>query len=217
VKVADASAKLTAIGMLGPKSEEVFAHLGLSVEGMDPLEMRDTTLQGMAITLVRGDWANVPSYEIWCAPENVAKIWQLATREGATQVGYEAYEMTRIAAGRPRYGVDMNDRDLPQETNQTRALHFQKGCYVGQEIVERIHSRGQVHRRFMAFTLDHAAPVGSAIERDGKPVGELTSVATLPDGSVVGLGYIRRASESAEEQYLAGGAAVRPTVLPIAS
>ena len=65
---------------------------------------------------------------------------------GATQVGCAALEKLRIAEGIPTYGVDFVERDLPQETSQLRALSFNKGCYLGQEIVERIRSRGNVHR-----------------------------------------------------------------------
>ncbi len=64
-----------------------------------------------------------------------------------------AAEAVRVLEGTPRYGVDLGERDLPQETSQTRALHFAKGCYLGQEIVERIRSRGAVHRRLAQFTL----------------------------------------------------------------
>ena len=66
-------------------------------------------------------------------------------------MGSEALEMQRIVAGIPLYGVDIRERDLPQETEQMRALNFNKGCYVGQEIVERIRSRGNVHRKFTGF------------------------------------------------------------------
>ncbi len=56
--------------------------------------------------------------------------------------------------GVPLYGVDIRERDLPQETEQMRALNFNKGCYVGQEIVERIRSRGNVHRKFTGFLVE---------------------------------------------------------------
>ena len=97
------------------------------------------------------------------------------------------------AAGfrRERY---LRDRDLPQETAQTRALHFAKGCYLGQEIVERIRSRGQVHRTFTAFTLHgNAPPAGTELLADGKPAGLLTTVAAADiDGERLALGFVRR-------------------------
>ena len=66
--------------------------------------------------------------------------------------------MQRIVSGIPRYGVDIRERDLPQETEQARALNFNKGCYIGQEIVERIRSRGAVHRKFTGFVMEGAVP-----------------------------------------------------------
>ena len=74
--------------------------------------------------------------------------------------------------GTPVYVVDIRDKELPQETGQTQALHFSKGCYLGQEIVERIRSRGNVHRGFGAFLLMGEIPgVGAVLEADGKAVG----------------------------------------------
>ena len=67
-------------------------------------------------------------------------------------MGAEALEAQRILAVVPFYGVDIRERELPQETEQARALNFNKGCYMGQEIVERIRSRGSVHRKFSGFT-----------------------------------------------------------------
>ena len=96
--------------------------------------------------MVRGEDERRESYEIWLAPKDVLKTWQALLAAGATPVGSEALERLRIADGVPLYGVDIRERDLPQETEQARALNFNKGCYVGQEIVERIRSRGNVHQ-----------------------------------------------------------------------
>jgi len=103
----------------------------------------------------------------------------------------------RIVSGIPRYGVDIRERDLPQETEQARALNFNKGCYVGQEIVERIRSRGAVHRKFTGFMVEGAAQIaaGTKIIAGEKEVGEITSAASLRVGvsdKTVALGYIRR-------------------------
>jgi folate-binding protein YgfZ len=103
--------------------------------------------------------------------------------------------MRRIVAGVPLYGADIRERDLPQETEQMRALNFNKGCYVGQEIVERIRSRGNVHRKFTGFLIEGGAQVGAKLISDDKEVGEITSVAVVRTSSgeqTVALGYIRR-------------------------
>ena len=68
-------------------------------------------------------------------------------------MGAAALEAFRIAEGIPAYGIDIAERDLPQETSQMRALSFNKGCYLGQEIVERIRSRGSVHRHLRPLEL----------------------------------------------------------------
>ena len=68
------------------------------------------------------------------------------------------WSMYRIARGVPRYGLDLRERDLPQETGQEHALNFSKGCYIGQEIVERIRARGNVHRTLIGFAVEGAPP-----------------------------------------------------------
>jgi aminomethyltransferase len=117
---------------------------------------------------------------------------------GAAAVEDETLTQLRILEGTPLYGTDVQDKVLPQETGQTRALHFAKGCYLGQEIVERIRSRGNVHRAFTAFILagSPAAP-GTPIESESKPAGEITSTAKIllpgaPEPVQLALGYLRR-------------------------
>ena len=93
---------------------------------------------------------------------------------------------------RPRYGRDITDRSLPQETQQTRAVHFQKGCYLGQEIVERVRSRGHINRLLMGFAGDseHAPTVGSKVAYGNKEDGEVTSAVAV-DGKFYGLAIVR--------------------------
>jgi folate-binding protein YgfZ len=157
----------------------------------------------------------VQRVEIWSpdAQETFATEHALLNN-GATQVSDAALEHLRILEGRPLFGQDIRDRDLPQETAQTHALHFAKGCYLGQEIVERIRSRGQVHRQFMAFRLTGELPASlpAPLEAGGKPAGEITSAALIPlaEGSeLVALGYARQEMVSAEQPLTyAGGVAV---------
>jgi folate-binding protein YgfZ len=131
---------------------------------------------------------------------------------GATPVGSEALELYRIVRGVPRFGVDLRERDLPQETGQQHALNFAKGCYIGQEIVERIRARGNVHRTFIGFEVqgepdtptsaksallgDPVLPQpGTKVRANDKDVGEITSAARVPFPSgerTLALGYLRR-------------------------
>jgi folate-binding protein YgfZ len=126
-------------------------------------------------------------------------------------------EMFRVFAGVPKYGADIRDRDLPQETEQKHALNFTKGCYIGQEIVERIRSRGNVHRMFTGFILDGMAERGMKIIANEKEIGELTSIARIPLDSgekVLALGYIRREAGPIGAQVKVGESTATVASLP---
>jgi folate-binding protein YgfZ len=197
VEVTNLREQLTALGIAGPKSRAVLTAAGFTVPDQQPLQLKSIVWQGVDCTLVRGEHSEHPSYEIWLAPDRVRQLWDAFVAAGATPAGFEAVELRRIVSGIPRYGVDIRERDLPQETEQARALNFNKGCYVGQEIVERIRSRGAVHRKLTGFLVEGSVPIapGTKIVSGKKEVGEITSSASLqlPSGNkTVALGYIRR-------------------------
>jgi len=217
VEVADADDKLAALGVAGPASREVLRRAGIDVPDLTPLQFVDVDWQQAPLTLVHGDNASREWFEIWTAPEHFDKLQAALIAAGAVPVGAEALELNRIADGVPRYGQDIRERDLPQETEQARALHFSKGCYVGQEIVERIRSRGGVHRTFTGFSVEGPLPTpGAKIRAEEKDVGEITSSAQLPvEGGerTVALGYIRK--EAVNKKLSAGEA--RLTVCALGS
>jgi aminomethyltransferase len=117
---------------------------------------------------------------------------ELLANGGAIMASVEDAETFRITQFKPRYGRDITDRSLPQETQQTRAVHFQKGCYLGQEIVERVRSRGHINRLLMGFTgdSDHAPALGAKIAYGGKEDGEVTSAVSV-GGKFYGLAIVR--------------------------
>jgi len=217
VEVADISSKLVALGLSGPQSLDVLRRAGIDAPGLEPLQLADLGWDGIGITVLRGGEEAAPSWQVWVGAENFEKLWDALVAVGATPSGYEALELFRIAKGIPRYGIDIRERDLPQETRQDRALHFAKGCYVGQEIVERIRSRGAVHRVFSGFVVEGSVPpVGTKIQADAKDVGEITSTAILPlEGGPrqVALGYIRREAMSGTE-LLAGESRLKVSEVP---
>jgi folate-binding protein YgfZ len=197
VEVTNLSEHLTALGIAGPRSPDVLSAAGFTIPETTPLQTQSVMWQGVDCSLVRGEDAQHLSYEVWLPPESVRQFWDALRAAGASPVGSEALELQRIVSGIPRYGVDIRERDLPQETEQARALNFNKGCYVGQEIVERIRSRGAVHRKFTGFLAESTEPItaGTKVVAGEKEVGEITSAASLqlPTGNkVVALGYIRR-------------------------
>jgi len=216
VEISDLSEKLTAIGLRGAQAVGILSRLA-NVSLPAELQIADSLWgQQIGYSLVHVE-AN--SFELWMPPENAPRIWNDLIQAGATPVGSEAFELARIADGTPLYGKDINERYLPQETGQERALNFSKGCYLGQEIVERIHSRAILHREFRAFTFSGALPpVGAKIQSHGKDVGELTSVASLPSQNgprQVGLGYVRRESATAQTPLTVEGATATIAKLPL--
>lgn len=215
-----ASEKLAAIGVTGPKSREALRAAGLAVPDLRPLQFVAATWQQTAVTLVRGDNPYVESFELWLVPGDLDRVHEALVKAGAKAVGTTALNLLRIAAGIPRYGIDIRERDLPQETEQERALNFSKGCYVGQEIVERIRSRGHVRRKFAGFEINGPLPtLGSKIQVEGKDMGEITSAASLPLAGGerrVALGYLRREVATPGKQVEADGSAGSVASLPFA-
>jgi folate-binding protein YgfZ len=228
VAVASLADQLTAVGVAGPKARAVLQAAGIAIPETQPLQVFtpqcSCQCDCLQCTVVRGEDAPHECYEIWIAPKEVGKLWQALLAAGATPVGSEALEMHRVISGVPLYGVDIRERDLPQETEQVRALNFSKGCYVGQEIVERIRSRGSVHRSFTGFvsqTAGFIAP-GAKVFLAEKEVGEVTSAISLhhPDADwTVALGYIRREHAAAPgkgvSQLTIAGAKAQVMQLPM--
>jgi folate-binding protein YgfZ len=158
------------------------------------------------------------TYEVWASAEVLAELWKALIQSGARPVGSEAVEKFRVAVGFPKYGTDIGERDLPQETDQDHALNFTKGCYIGQEIVERIRSRGNVHRKFHGFVLNGELPDrGTKLQADGKDVGEITSVNRIPSQNgerQVALGYIRREVLERQAKITYSGGEAKPSEVP---
>jgi aminomethyltransferase len=196
VEVEDISDKLSAIGIAGPSAASPLSAAGIDVAQLAPGEIRDLVWESAGISVARSVLPQMDGYEIWSTAENLERVWDALLANGARPVGTEALEFYRIARGVPRYGIDLRERDLPQETAQHHVLNFAKGCYVGQEIVERIRSRGNVHRSLVGLEVQGDAPrSGDKVLANDKEVGEITSGARVPFPSgerTLALGYIRR-------------------------
>lgn len=157
--------------------------------------MARASFGGQPVIVITPHAPLVPAYEIWAAPETITALRTGLEASATPEVSQEAFETLRILSGTPAYGTDIRNsetaKDLPQETAQTHALHFNKGCYLGQEIVERIRSRGQIHKTFSGFTLSALpASLPAPLLAEGKQVGELTSATGWPipdDGSIAGM------------------------------
>jgi folate-binding protein YgfZ len=202
----------SALGLAGLLAAGVLARLGLPALA-EPMTCARAAWNGpdgngSAVRVVRGYSVLAPHYELWGSVAEIPALWRALNEAGAIPVGAATLEAFRIAEGIPAYGIDIAERDLPQEVvpqgstlpdamksmranseqlappqvAQMRALHFNKGCYLGQEIVERIRSRGSVHRHLRQLELSGPVPAaGTELTMDGGAIaGEITSAAELP-------------------------------------
>jgi len=195
----------TAVGLTGPLAEEVLERVGLPVIG-SPMAGTGIEWNGWDVRVLRVHGVLAAHYEFWLPSAGLTKLWSCLRTGGAAPVGCASLEAFRIAEGIPAYGIDMVERDLPQETSQMRALHFAKGCYLGQEIVERIRSRGGVHRHLRPLELSGPVPPGGTelTLEGGAVAGQITSAAELPlaDGRrVFALGMMRVEAEARGQQF----------------
>jgi folate-binding protein YgfZ len=195
VEVEELGDRVQVFGAAGPGADQVLSALGLTPPSA-ALELSDATWNGMALTVVRGDNPCVPNFELWVAKDQTDQAWHALLEAGAREIHNPTLETFRVLCGIPRVGTDIRERTLPPETAQDRALNFNKGCYIGQEIVERIRARGSVHRVLTGLEVNGPVPVlGAPIQLAGKDVGFITSTATVPAGGgvqVIALGFVRK-------------------------
>jgi tRNA-modifying protein YgfZ len=197
VTLEDASESLTAAGVEGPRAEEELAAMGAPIP-----EAPYSHLDWDGRIVARVNATGEPGFRIFG--------WKLTH----TPAEAESVRVVRLEHAKPRYGEDIFETTLPQETQQKHALNFNKGCYIGQEIVERIHSRGHVNRLLVGIRIDAAEPPpsGAKLSADGAEVGEITSAAFSPAlRKVVALGYVRAQYAAPNTALKAGDSAAITT------
>lgn len=217
--------QLSSVALQGPRSREIAQKLfGTRWEPLEQeMDHRLTDFSGQPARILRLSSTGEEGYEIWLEPAAAARFWESAlvegTAAGLVPCGIEALESLRIEAGIPRYGPDFGEDTLPLEAGLLNALSFNKGCYIGQEIVERARSRGHVNWKLVGLHLDPGASMpqpGDAVIMDGKPVGEVTSACfSVTLGAPLALAYVRReVSEPGSTLALPGGAAAKVAPTP---
>jgi len=159
-----------------------------------------------------------PGYRIFCPESQHSDLLQTLKAAGVEEADPEAMRIVRLEHGKPRYGEDITERYLAQETNQMHAVSFSKGCYLGQEIVERVRSRAQIHRVLTPVRVHcRLAPApGTKLKVDGKDVAEITSAAFSPAlNEVVALAYVRVEQVQARKEMVVDNTApIRTAYLP---
>jgi folate-binding protein YgfZ len=228
VTLEDVTASLARIGLHGrglwqTLSACVELPAGAPISYSSPLAEHASiaaTFRGTDV-IVAGSWdTGLPGVDLYIAADAAAALRDALLAAGAELVDDEAWEARRVEAGRPRFGVDMNEDTIPLEAGiEDRAISFTKGCYVGQEIIIRVMHRGggRVARKLVglapagdaaaatsdAFTPGQGPGPGAPIFSGDRQIGQLTSVAQSPAlGHWIALGYVHR-------DFVSPGAPVR--------
>ncbi|MBM3795623.1 MAG: aminomethyl transferase family protein [Acidobacteria bacterium] len=180
---------VSVIALEGPQAPAVMERMGIDApEEFRWVDWRTWVVAGLSATGERGFRFFMPRAE---GPGVMSWI----AGAGATMASFDEWNVVRLERGVPRYGVDITEREIPHETRLVEhAVSFSKGCYLGQEIVERVRSRGHANRALVNLLLmGHTAPAPRAkLSVDDQAVGEITSAAFSPSvGAVVALGYVR--------------------------
>lgn len=172
---------------------------------LDALELAVVTVQGSRAAEVAGpssfpcDRLGAGGRDVLVGPADrdttLARLAAAAEAIGGGAVGEPGWELARLRASRPRFGVDFGPAHYPQEAGlKDRAVSFTKGCYLGQEVVCTLENRGQLSRRLVRLEGADAAP-GAELRAGEKIVGEVTSALRDPErGITVALGYVKRAT-----------------------
>lgn len=196
VEISNLSGDLTMISIQGPEAETALSAL---LEGRSPpageLGHEEAACAGHRLRVVRATHTGEPGFDLVAARAGVVAMAGLPQSRRIPWIGAEARETLRIEAGMPRYGVDMDADTLLLETSLDDAVSFTKGCYLGQETVERIHSRGHVNRKLVGLMAEgDTVPVpGDPVLVDERPVGRITSAVASPRlGGPIALGYVHR-------------------------
>ncbi len=196
---------MASVKIAGPRSAEALVDLGASAarDLTEPWSHTHVEVLDYQARLIREGHSPVPAFSLWQSSAIAPLMAEDLADAGIPQAGAEAAEALRIEHGHPLWGVDYDDSNLPQETGIADAVDYEKGCYLGQEIVARIHYRGQPARRMcrLVFEPGHNPAAGAEIEFDGRTAGTVTSISPSPrDAAAIGLALLpRRAVEALPE------------------
>jgi len=201
VRVANRSEVFARFAIAGEKVKGVLADLGAANAAAMPLISMTTVPFGQtALDILRSDFCGVFAAELFVPAALAASLKsELTNRHGLIQIDDQVVQIRRIEAGIPWPGAELTDEVLPAETRQMeRAVSFQKGCYLGQEIVERMRARKVVAKVLCGLRIDGDAiplPGGELIADGGAVVGKLTSAClSVALSAVIGLGYVKSGS-----------------------
>jgi tRNA-modifying protein YgfZ len=213
------------VGMFGAGAAQLISRAiedgGCALEQLRPYahaRVRFKRDGGEALVVRAVELGEIPGFDIITSAESAEAIRAELESLGATAASAEVYAVARIEAGFPEWGVDMNEDTLAQEANldELGAISYSKGCYIGQEVVARIHFRGHVNRtlRRITFDADKVPPRGAELmDASGKTVGDTRSAAVSPRAGGVAIAMVRREVEAGAELTAQWGDSSAPVVV----
>ena len=215
--------ELYALAFQGPRSRPLLEKtLHISLPAMREFEHFATNYAGFPVRVVCAGATGEEGYEVWADAKGLLAVWGAACGQaptyGMAPCGTQALETLRIEAGIPRYGQELGEDTIPNEAGLWNALSFNKGCYVGQEIVERARSRGHVNWILAGLVVESETPpaAGEKLVRDGGEIGEVTSSCVSPTlGKTIALAYLHReVAEPGTKLDFPSGAVAEVAALP---
>ena len=187
VEIGDSNGRYGMLSIQGPKARPLLRQLAPAEEL--PPRMHGHRLLRIGereVRVIRSTHTGEEGFdllmEIGCLAPVVGQLEKAGAAFSLRWVGLRAQEILRVEAGLPRYGIDMDEENLILETALEQAISFQKGCYLGQEVVERIRSRGHVNRRLVGMALEGERAVirGDKVKSGDKEIGRVTSSVVSP-------------------------------------
>jgi folate-binding protein YgfZ len=201
VKLVDETPRYGTVGVEGPKAAALVKEVsGADLAKIDELSSRGGKVGSIPCRIIRRSPGGVPGAEFFAESDKLPELWQILSdaarwHEGGP-LGYAALSGLRLAQGIPWFGYDFGEKQIPHEAGlQDSHISYTKGCYTGQEIVERVRSRGQVNRQRvrLAFSGDVVPEPEAPLTLDGKEVGYVTRAArTWDPPRILGMGYVRK-------------------------
>ena len=198
--VNDVSDEVALISLQGPRAAEMISALTGTAVGAEAYSNGERRLTSATVLVAAHPRCSRYGFDLFVARADAATVWREITENGssfgARAVGADAFEIARIESGIPKEPEDVNENHILLEAGFEEAISYTKGCYLGQEIIARIHWRGQPAKRLMGLRIEGAeVPArGTALYgADGKKVGEVTSSAMSPKlKKIIALGYVHR-------------------------
>ena len=197
----DVTSQWATCAVEGPRAAEALsAASGVALDSLPLFAHAPAQIAGAACRVLRRSHFDSLAAEIVAPREAIAGVWQellkAVAAAGGGPVGWDAVNALRIEAGGRWFGYDFDDSVIPQEAGiETTHISYTKGCYTGQEIVERVRSRGRLNRwlSLLEFSGGLVPGLGTKLLADGKDWGHVTSAAFSPDRkATIGFGYLRK-------------------------